>query len=77
MAIEDGTVLGRCFAMAGDPEEALVLYERARKDRANATQIHSRERGRALQGSDGEPPSPGRDAEDLGLFDYNPACAPI
>jgi salicylate hydroxylase len=77
MAIEDGTVLGRCFAAADAPEEALLLYERARKRRANAAQIFSRERGRALQGSDGEPPNPGRDAEDLGLFDYNAACAPI
>ena len=77
MAIEDGTVLGRCFATASAPEEALLRYERARKHRANAVQIHSRERGMALQGSDREPPKPGRDAEALGLFDYNPACAPI
>ena len=77
MAIEDGTVLGRCFAKAGTPEEALLLYERARKQRATAVQILSRERGRALQGSDQENPNPGRDAEDLGMFEYNPASVPI
>jgi salicylate hydroxylase len=77
MAIEDGTVLGRCFAKARAPEEALRLYEVARKQRANAAQIFSRERGRALQGSDLDQPRPGRDAEDLGMFDYNPASVPI
>jgi salicylate hydroxylase len=77
VAIEDGMVLGRCFAKAGTPEEALQLYEAARKQRANAAQIHSRERVNAMQGSDLEHPNPGRDAQDLGMFDYNPATAPI
>ena len=49
MAIEDGMVLGRCFAMAAVPE-ALWLYETARKQRANAAQIRTRDRARALQG---------------------------
>jgi 2-polyprenyl-6-methoxyphenol hydroxylase-like FAD-dependent oxidoreductase len=34
MAIEDGMVLGRCFAQAASPEDALLRYERARKHRA-------------------------------------------
>jgi salicylate hydroxylase len=77
VAIEDGTVLGRCFAKACTPEEALGLYEEARKQRANAAQIHSRERVNAMQGSDLELPNPGRDAQDLGMFEYNPATVPI
>lgn len=77
VAIEDGTVLGRCFAKARTPEEALFRYEAARKQRANAAQIHSRERVNAMQGSDLERPNPGRDAHDLGMFEYNPATVPI
>ena len=75
MAIEDGMVLGRCFAMAAVPE-ALRLYETARKQRANAAQIRTRDRARALQGLDSDP-NPGRDAEDLGMFDYDPTTVPI
>lgn len=77
VAIEDGTVLGRSFAKACTPEEALRLYETARKQRANAAQIHSRERVKAMQGSGVEHPNPGRDAQDIGMFDYNPATVPI
>ena len=44
-------VLGRCFAKATSPENALLRYEQARKQRANAVQIHSRERANALQSS--------------------------
>jgi salicylate hydroxylase len=76
MAIEDGMVLGRCFAQAGSPKEALRLYEAARKQRATAAQIRTRERARALQGLDSEP-NPGRDAEELGMFDYDPTTVPI
>jgi len=65
MAIEDGLVLGRCFAKAATPPEALRLYECARKERANAAHIHARERGRAMQGWDSGRLDPGRDAEDI------------
>jgi salicylate hydroxylase len=77
MAVEDGMVLGRCFAKACTPEEALALYERARRQRANAVQLESREQASALQGSHLENFNPGRNAEDRGLFDYNPAAVPI
>jgi salicylate hydroxylase len=76
MAIEDGMVLGRCFAEAGSPEDALVTYEMARKERANAVQLQSREQANALQGFLGEF-NPGRHAEERGLFDYNPVTAPL
>ncbi len=77
MAIEDGTVLGRCFAKASTAEEALALYERARRQRANAVQLESREQASALQGSHLENFNPGRNAEDRGLFDYDPATVLI
>ena len=77
MAIEDGMVLGRCFAKASTAEEALALYERARRQRANAVQLESREQANALQGSHLEHFNPGRNAEERGLFDYNPATMPI
>ena len=77
MAIEDGTVLGRCFAKAATVEEALQRYEAARKERANSVQLQSRERANALQGSGREQPGPGRNADELGLFGYDPALTPI
>jgi salicylate hydroxylase len=77
MAIEDGMVLGRCFANAASPQEALRLYERVRKERANAVHVHSRERARAMQGWDSEHVDPGRDAEDIGMFAYDPVTVPI
>ncbi len=77
MAIEDGMVLGRCFAQASSTEEALLRYERARKSRANAVQIHSRERANALQNPNLENLGPGRSADDLGLFEYDPTTVLI
>jgi salicylate hydroxylase len=77
MAIEDGMVLGRCFAKAMSPQEALRLYESVRKDRANAVHVHSRERARAMQGWDSGGVDPGRDAEDIGMFAYDPTTVPI
>jgi salicylate hydroxylase len=77
MAIEDGMVLGRCFAKAGTSEDALVLYERARKQRANGVQLASREQAKFQQGSPGRESNPGISGEDRGLFDYNPVTVAI
>jgi salicylate hydroxylase len=77
MAIEDGMVLGRCFAKAASAEDALRRYERARKERANNVQIHSRGRANALQSADLEHLGSGRSADDLGLFGYDPMTVPI
>jgi hypothetical protein len=65
------------FAKAAAPQEALQLYESVRKERANAVHIHARERARAMQGWDSERVDPGRDAEDIGMFAYNPSTVPI
>ena len=58
-------------------EEALLRYERARKHRANTVQLQSRDRANALQSSDQEHLGPGRSADDLGLFAYDPTAVPI
>ncbi|MCX2933771.1 FAD-dependent monooxygenase [Mycobacterium sp. CVI_P3] len=41
-AIEDGTVLGRCFETTGDIDDALARYEKVRKDRGNGVQTMTR-----------------------------------
>jgi 2-polyprenyl-6-methoxyphenol hydroxylase-like FAD-dependent oxidoreductase len=70
-------VLGRYFAKAASADAALRRYERARKERANTAQIHSRERANALQSADLEHLGPGQSADDLGLFGYDPTTVPI
>ena len=44
MALEDAAVLGRCAAAAGDPEEAMQRYEKARHARVVAALAMSRAR---------------------------------
>ena len=56
---------------------ALLRYERARKHRANTVQIQSRERADALRSFDLQHLGPGRSADDLGLFGYDPTSVPI
>ena len=40
--MEDGIVLGRCFAAADDIDDALVRYEAMRKERGNGVQLATR-----------------------------------
>lgn len=77
MAIEDGTVLGRCIGAADSFEDAFARYENVRKERANGVQLASRRRALALQGQNAEGPGSGQDAEALGLFDYNAALVRV
>jgi 2-polyprenyl-6-methoxyphenol hydroxylase-like FAD-dependent oxidoreductase len=42
MAIEDGMILGRAFAVSQDLAEAFSRYEAARRDRANGVQLAAR-----------------------------------
>jgi salicylate hydroxylase len=77
MAIEDGMVLGRAFNEADSVEDALHLYENARKERANGVQIQSREQADLYQGSAHRNYHPGRNAEGRGLFTYNPVTVPL
>lgn len=74
-AIEDGVVLGRCFAQASDPLQALALYERARINRCTMLQAESNLGGDRLQALDpyvlrDHPP---KNEDALGIFAYDPA----
>ncbi len=81
LAIEDGVILGRCFAETRSAPEATALYERTRRRRANSAQRHSRIRADALQGTLVKNFDAHRDASDTGLlntlFAYNPATASL
>ncbi len=77
-SIEDGMVLARC--LAGYPqEEAMLRYERARRDRTTLIQTQSRLLGLQFQGKD--PASFGKgpiqNEETLGLFAYDAIKCPI
>jgi len=77
LAIEDGMVLGRAFAAASSFEEAFQMYENARKDRANGAQLASRQQADELQGVTERGANPGVNAEERGLFRYNPVTVPL
>jgi salicylate hydroxylase len=77
IAIEDGLLLGRALAAAGDISEALERYEAARKPRANAIQLATLEQGRQHQGTTKAGPNPGNTAASRGLYNYNPAVVPV
>ena len=77
MAIEDGMVLGRAFAAASTVDEALRLYEMARKERANGVQLASRRQADEIQGVTAKGANPGKDALERGLYSYNPVTVPL
>lgn len=77
MAIEDGVVLGRCFAAASGPAAALALYDAARIPRTRFIQEQSAlgaDRLQTRHAPDAEPPK-GEDA--LGIFAYDPATVTL
>lgn len=78
-AIEDGIVLGRCFAAEADPDRALALYESARVERAAFLQAESNVGGDRLQALDPyvlrDNPPTNEDA--LGIFKYDPVTVPL
>jgi salicylate hydroxylase len=74
MAIEDGVVLGRCFAIAATPAEALQRYADARLTRVRMIQDESAAGADRLQRAG---PRLTRSEDDLGLFDYDPATAAV
>ncbi len=75
MAIEDGTVLGRCFEAADGLEEALARYEATRKFRANTVQIVSRRKAEELMAFVDEEALPFRNTG--GPPDYDPVTVPL
>ena len=77
MAIEDGMILGRAFAVSQDLAEAFSRYEAARRDRANGVQLAARYQGTRHHGSAASEPGSGKTAATLGLFSYNPVTESI
>jgi len=76
-AIEDGVVLGRCFAECDDPREALAVYERARVERCALLQAESNAGGDRLQALDPYVlrDNPPKNEDALGIFAYDPSRA--
>jgi salicylate hydroxylase len=77
MAIEDAMVLGRAFAVANTFQEAFAIYENVRKERANGVQLASRQQADEIQGVTKRGANPGVNADDRGLYLYNPVTAPL
>ncbi|WP_394728680.1 FAD-dependent monooxygenase [Altererythrobacter sp. GH1-8] len=78
-AIEDGIVLGRCFAANSDPIEALKMYENARVERAAFLQAESNLGGDRLQAMDPYVlrDNPPKNEDALGIFKYDPASVEL
>lgn len=78
-AIEDGVVLGRCFAQGADPVEALQLYERARVERCAFLQAESNVGGDRLQALDPYflRDNPPKNEDALGIFSYDPTSVEL
>ena len=77
IAIEDAMVLGRAFAAASSFEEAFATYENTRRDRANGVQLASRQQADENQGVTKRGANPGANADDRGLYLYNPVTVPL
>ena len=77
IAIEDAMILGRAFGVASTPEEAFAIYENTRKERANGVQHASRQQADEIQGVTRRGANPGVNADDRGLYLYNPVTVPL
>lgn len=73
MAIEDGVVLARCFALESDSEAAIQRYMEARQERTALCQLESRAKGDRWEAreTDSYDKSKHRNEESLGLFEYD------
>jgi salicylate hydroxylase len=77
MAIEDGVVIGRCFAQGASAAEALARYEAARLDRCRFIQAESAAGADRLQSTGPAEKRLDRSEDSLGIFDYDPATVAI
>jgi salicylate hydroxylase len=77
MAIEDAMVLGRAFDAASTIQESFAIYEGTRKERANGVQLASRQQADEIQGVTKKGANPGANADDRGLYLYNPVTVPL
>lgn len=77
LAIEDALILGRAFAAAPTCAQAFAIYEHARKERANGVQLASRQQADENQGVTKRGANPGSNADDRGLYRYNPVTVAL
>jgi salicylate hydroxylase len=77
IAIEDALVLGRAFIASKTFSEAFAIYEGTRKERANGVQLASRQQADEIQGVTKRGANPGANADDRGLYLYNPVTVPL
>lgn len=77
MAIEDGVVLGRCFAASADTGEALARYEAARIERCGFILAESALGADRIQQAGADTSRLARNEDSLGIFDYDPATTPV
>lgn len=79
MAIEDGFILARAVAAAGDWREALSRYEKARRERGTFVMLESQVNARRIYTRDPDDldRNSHKSAEALGLYEYNPLTAPV
>lgn len=78
-AIEDGVILGRAFAAASTPDEALKIYGDTRIERASLLQRESNLGGERLQAIDPDAfrDTPLKNEDALGIFAYDPVTVPL
>ncbi len=78
-AIEDGVILGRAFAVAETPGQALKIYAESRIERASLLQSESNLGGDRLQAIDPYAfrDTPIKNEDALGIFAYDPATVPL
>jgi salicylate hydroxylase len=79
MAIEDGLVLARATSAAADWREALARYEAARRERGTFVMLESHVNARRIYSRDPDrlDSASHRNAESLGLYDYNPVTVAV
>ncbi len=77
MAIEDGTILGRAFAVHEDVDAALAAYESARVARANAVMLLSKAQGDLFDNTDpADFPPKGAPSHDPSIGAFDPLLVP-
>jgi salicylate hydroxylase len=77
IAIEDALVLGRAFIASKTVSDAFAIYEGTRKERGNGVQLASRQQADEIQGVTKRGANPGANADDRGLYVYNPVTVPL
>lgn len=79
MAIEDGMILARAFEASNDWAEALERYEAARRERGTFVMLESHVNARRMFSRDPDKytPEKHRNADALGLYEYNPLTVPV